>query len=146
MKTILRKIFLAFITASSLIAAPPVVSATPPPPKEVLNFPVEPGMTELCDGRVTPSGPGAHITWQAMGSTLTPEKLIAWYRKKLGDKGFEKTQDGGVWRRQDATVVAGVLSIHPIQTEGPHSQCRDKVKKGTKAVAIFSARPALKKK
>src|SRR4051812_34336082 len=60
------------------------------------GFPSHEGLTHLCRQRVY--GSGREITWDAFASTAVPAELVQYYRRKLGDAGFEKDGEGGMWR------------------------------------------------
>src|ERR1041384_4389808 len=60
------------------------------------EFPGHPNVTHLCRERVYGVS-GEEITWDAFASPVRPSKLVAYYRRKLGDAGFTREGAGGSW-------------------------------------------------
>lgn len=70
------------------------------PPESIFQsyrFPGHPNLTHLCGERVYGTS-GEEINWDAFASPARPSKLVAYYRRKLGDAGFTGEGEGGTWR------------------------------------------------
>jgi hypothetical protein len=101
------------------------------------GFPAHKGLSHLCRQRVY--GSGREITWDAFASTLAPAQLVKYYRGKLGDAGFERDGEGGLWRMpEDAPHPSRVLSIMPVSTDGPFRQCEKSPPAGSKSIIMVS--------
>jgi hypothetical protein len=110
------------------------------PTFKLYGFPAISGLTHLCQQNVYPTGnPGWHITWDAFASASTPAALVGEYRKKLGDAGFTKDQDGGTWRLPvSAPQVERVLQIMSSNTDSPHRSCARKPPAGSRSIILVS--------
>ena len=86
------------------------------------EFPSHPNLTHLCQQRVY--GSGHEITWDAFASSAKPSQLVDYYHRKLGDAGFTREGEGGLWRRPaDAPRPERVLDIKAIETDTLSRQC-----------------------
>ena len=101
------------------------------------GFPSYPRLTHLCQQRVY--GSGHEITWDAFASSAKPSKLVAYYRRKLGNAEFTRESEGGFWRRPtDAPSPQRVLDIKAIGTDNPSRGCEKKPPANSRAIIIIS--------
>jgi hypothetical protein len=101
------------------------------------EFPSHPHLTHLCQQRVY--GSCREIIWDAFASSAKPSKLVDYYRGKLGDAGFTREGEGGVWRRPaDAPRPQRVLDIKAIGTDNPSRDCKKKPPSNSRAIIILS--------
>jgi len=101
------------------------------------EFPSHPHLTHLCSQRVY--GSGHEITWDAFASSTRPSKLVAYYRKKLGDAGFVREGKGGFWRRPaDAPRPQRVLDIKAINAKNPSGDCQKPPPPNSRAIITVS--------
>lgn len=101
------------------------------------EFPGYPRVTHLCQRRVY--GSGHEITWDAFASSARPSALVAYYRRKLGDAGFNREGGGGFWRRPaDAPRPQRVLDIKAVGTENPSQDCEKTPPRNSRAIIIIS--------
>src|SRR3712207_2380808 len=69
---------------------------SPEPVFRFYQFPSHPDLTHLCQKRVY-TQTGHAITWDAFASSAPPSKVMAYYRRKLGDAEFIREGAGGRW-------------------------------------------------
>ena len=102
------------------------------------DFPALPNLTHLCQQRVYMAGKGTmHLTWDAFASEAAPSLLVEYYQKCLGKDGFSPETDGGTWRFPEEKPER-VLSIVPVQADGPHWSCDRKPPENTRSIIIIS--------
>jgi hypothetical protein len=105
------------------------------------DFPSHPNLTYLCEQRVYPSAPGPHITWAAFASESSPSAVVEYYLQKLGDAGFIKQEDGGIWRFEKGSgQINRVLHIMPVGAGSPHRQCVEKPPSDSRSIILISRR------
>jgi hypothetical protein len=105
------------------------------------GFPVLSGVTHLCQERVYAYGDDAnrHITWDAFSSSLEPAQVVNFFRRELGDAGFNPKGGGGTWRFPVGSESPDrVLTVLNVEEEGPHSNCKERIPSGAKSVLILS--------
>lgn len=94
----------------------------------------------FCDGHVTgaPSGdlPGPHITWTAMASTDSLERVVARYRAKHGPPA-KATPGGGASWELPSGATRDVLNVSPVTEPGPWTTCD--IPAGTKTIVMTSS-------
>lgn len=102
------------------------------------QFPGHPKLTHLCRERVySPSG--HEITWDAFASPDRPSKLVAYYRRKLGDAGFTREGAGGRWSLPaDAPRPERVLEVSGVGADNPSRQCDKKPPANSRAIILLS--------
>ena len=102
------------------------------------QFPSHPHLTHLCRERVySPSG--QEITWDAFASPARPSKLVAYYRRKLGNAGFTREGGGGRWSLPaDAPRPERVLEVSGIGTDNPSRQCEKRPPANSRAIILLS--------
>jgi hypothetical protein len=104
------------------------------------QFPSHPHLTHLCQQRVY-SASGHEITWDAFASPARPSKLVAYYRRKLGDAGFTREGAGGSWRLPaDAPSPERILEVSGVKTDNPSSQCEKRPPANSRAIILLSRR------
>lgn len=97
-----------------------------------------PGLSHLCGQRVYRSN-GGHLTWDAFTSDDPPKDLVDHYRSLLGEAGFERNGEGGVWRLPAGNPHPNrVLTISSASEMGPHEACAKKPAAGAKSVLLLS--------
>jgi hypothetical protein len=102
------------------------------------QFPSHPDLTHLCRERVYSSS-GHEITWDAFASTARPSKLVAYYRRKLGDAGFTREGAGGRWRLPaDAPRPERVLEVSGVRTDNPSRSCEKRPPANSRAIILLS--------
>ena len=100
------------------------------------DFPSHPNLTHLCNQRVY--GAGREITWDAFASSSAPSELVSYYRKKLGDAGFEKKGEGGAWRVPPDDSPKRVLDIMATETDSPARQCEKSPPRDARTIIMLS--------
>jgi hypothetical protein len=104
------------------------------------QFPSHPNLTHLCRERVYSSS-GHEITWDAFASSARPSKLVAYYRRKLGDAGFTREGEGGSWRLPaDAPRPERVLEVSSVGTNNPSRHCEKRPPANSRAIILLSRR------
>jgi len=102
------------------------------------DFPTFPDLTHLCQQRVYMAGKGTrHITWDAFASEAAPSIIVEYYRECLGKDGFSPETHGGTWRFPEEKPER-VLSIMPVQADGPYRSCDRKPPESTRSIIIIS--------
>jgi hypothetical protein len=102
------------------------------------QFPSHPRLTHLCQQRVY-STSGHEITWDAFASPARPSKVVAYYRRKLGDAGFTREGAGGRWSLPaDAPSPERVLEVSGVGTDNPSRQCEKKPPANSRAIILLS--------
>ena len=105
------------------------------------GFPVLSGVTHLCQERVYADRDDAnrHITWDAFSSFLEPGQVVNFFRRELGDAGFNPKGGGGKWRFPVGSESPDrVLTVLHVEEEGPHSNCKERIPSGAKSILILS--------
>ena len=122
---------------------PPAAGAAPDSPEEVFRFyqfPSHPNVTHLCQQRIY-SAAGHAITWDAFASPVRPSRLVAYYRRKLGNAGFTKEGAGGSRKRPaDAPSPERILEVSGVGTDNPSSECEKRPPANTRAIILLSRR------
>lgn len=98
------------------------------------GIPAHRSLVHLCGKRVIRAG--GSLVWDAFTSPLTPDQLIAAYRKRLGERGFGKEGSGGTWRLGGAS--ARVLTITDAGKPGRHRICEEKPPRDAKSAVVVS--------
>lgn len=102
------------------------------------QFPGYPKLTHLCQQRVYTSS-GHALTWDAFASPVRPSKLVAYYRRKLGDAGFTREGAGGQWSLPaDAPHPERILEVSGVGTDNPSSQCEKRPPANSRAIILLS--------
>lgn len=102
------------------------------------RFPSHPNLTHLCQQRVY-SASGHEVTFDAFASSVRPSKLVAYYRRKMGDAGFAREGAGGLWRLPaGAPRPRRVLEIRAVETDNPSSQCEKRPPANSRAIILLS--------
>jgi hypothetical protein len=102
------------------------------------QFPSHPQLTHLCRERVYSSS-GHEITWDAFASSAKPSKLVAYYRRKLGDAGFTREGEGGSWSLPvDAPRPERVLEVSGVGANNPSRQCEKRPPANSRAIILLS--------
>jgi len=102
------------------------------------QFPSHPNLTHLCQQRVY-SGAGHAITWDAFASSARPSRLVAYYRRKLGNAGFIREGEGGRWSLPaDAPHPERILEVSGVGTDNPSSQCEKRPPANSRAIILLS--------
>jgi hypothetical protein len=103
------------------------------------GFPSHSGLTRLCGERVYSSTSGHEIVWDAFASEDKPSDLIDYYRRKLGDAGFTKEGESGIWRLPaKAAHPKRVLEILPAGADAPYKSCEKLPPAKTKSIVMIS--------
>ena len=139
------RLFILFIIISVMGPAGhdarPAAGGKPDSPESVFRFyrfPGHPRLTHLCRERVY-STTGHEITWDAFASPVRPSKLVAYYRRKLGDAGFTREGAGGSWSLPaDAPRPERVLEVSGVGADNPSRQCEKKPPAGSRAIILLS--------
>jgi hypothetical protein len=104
------------------------------------QFPSHPRLTHLCRERVYISS-GHEITWDAFASSAKPSKLVAYYRRRLGDAGFTKEGEGGSWSLPAAAPrPERVLVVSDVGTHNPSRQCEKRPPANARTIILLSRR------
>ena len=107
---------------------------------EYYQFPGHPNLTHLCQERIYSSS-GHAITWDAFASPARPSKLVAYYRRKLGDDGFTREGAGGSWRLPaDAPSPERILEVSGVRTDNPSRQCKKRPPANSRSIILLSRR------
>jgi len=107
---------------------------------EFYKFPGHPNLTHLCQERVY-SQSGHEITWDAFASPVGPSKLLAYYRRKLGDAGFTREGAGGRWSLPaDAPQPERILEVAGVKSDNPSRNCEKRPPANSRAIIVLSRR------
>lgn len=97
------------------------------------GFPAYSAASHLCGKRDL--GQSEPITWDAFVSADAPERVVAAYKRRLGERGFTAAGAGGSWTFPERSLT--VLS--PDQT-GKHKSCDAKPSPAAKSVLVLTRR------
>ncbi len=102
------------------------------------QFPAYPRLTHLCQQRIY-SKAGHEITWDAFASPVRPSKLVAYYRRKLGDAGFTREGAGGRWSLPaGAPQPERILEVRAVGADNPSSECEKRPPANSRAIILIS--------
>jgi hypothetical protein len=102
------------------------------------GFPVAKSARHLCDGQVYGTE-GEEISWDALTSPEPPEKLAAFYTKRLGKERLTQDKDGWTWRMPAGSPQPDrVLSLDPVTADGPWTQCDKPIPSDARTVLLLS--------
>lgn len=100
--------------------------ATPSGIFDGYGFPPALGAMHLCGRRVY-RAEGGHLTWDAFESNVPPAAVVAHYKSRLGERGFEVDGAGGRWRLPaGAPRPERILEVMDARADGPHRTCEKK--------------------
>ena len=102
------------------------------------QFPSHPNLTHLCQQRIY-SASGHAITWDAFASSARPSKLVAYYRRKLGNAGFTREGAGGSWSLPaNAPSPERILEVSGLGTDNPSSECEKRPPANSRSIILLS--------
>lgn len=117
--------------------------ANPDSPASVFRsykFPGHPNVTHLCQERVY-TREGHALTWDAFASPVSPSKLVAYYRRKLGGAGFRREGAGGRWSLPaGADSPERILEVSRVGADNPARECEKRPPADTRAIILLSRR------
>src|SRR5882724_2805774 len=74
-----------------------------------------------------------------ISSSLEPGQVVNFFRRELGDAGFNPKGGGGTWRFPVGSESPDrVLTVLKVEEEGPHSNCKERIPSGAKSILILS--------
>ncbi|HWS89500.1 MAG TPA: hypothetical protein VN282_21190 [Pyrinomonadaceae bacterium] len=105
---------------------------------EFYQFPSHPRLTHLCQRRIY-SGSVHAITWDAFASPDKPSKLVAYYRRKLGNAGFTREGAGGQWSLPaDAPRPERILEVSGVRADSLARECEKRPPPNSRAIILVS--------
>ena len=94
----------------------------------------------LCGKRLLHAG-GKQSVWDAFWSKALPQKLVADYRKRLGERGFTAEAAGGIWKLPAGSPDPHrTLRILDAASSGEHQSCDERPSPKAKSVIILTRR------
>lgn len=120
------------------LAAPPELRAGAPSIAELFDgygFPPVPRLAHLCGKRLFGSD-GRNFTTDAFASDDTPADVVAAFRARLGQRGFEARDEGGTWS-VPAQHPTRTLRVDALTVAGPHESCARKPGASARAIVTL---------
>ena len=102
------------------------------------GLPWHPTAVHLCGKRLLHPG-GEQSVWDAFWSEASPQKLVADYRLRLGERGFTAEAPGGIWKLPEgAPTPRRKLRILQVSSPGEHKSCDETPPPRAKSVLILT--------
>ncbi len=102
------------------------------------GLPWHPTAVHLCGKRLLHPG-GEQSVWDAFWSEASPQKLVADYQRRLGDRGFSAEAPGGIWKLPEGSPTPRrTLRILQVTSSGEHKNCDETPDPKAKSVLILT--------
>lgn len=120
---------------------PATAPSQPPSVQEIFDhygFPAYANLIHLC-GRSERTLMGDSARWDAFTTSDPLDRVLAAYRKKLGERGFTAAAGGGSWVLPTGGTERS-LAVLPPSSPGTHQNCATPPKADTASVVVVSRR------